>query len=248
MTDADDIDGLAAEYVLGSLSLEERRDVDARRRSDRALDAAVTAWERRLDTLGDFVPGVPPPAHLYEAIAVRLSEQPIDVSSLQRTIRRWRRAAIAASALAAVLAIVAVPVLRHPPASPTALIAVLQKSSAGYTADESADVKGPPAFVVTIDMHLNTISVTPVAARPVPKRSFALWLERPTAPPLPLGVVAPSEPTAVPWPLAEPGAPYPPAALLNATLRISLEPEGGVAATPSGPILFEGRLSPIGTP
>jgi anti-sigma-K factor RskA len=248
MTDADDIDGLAAEYVLGSLSLEERRDVEARRRSDRALDQAVTAWERRLDTLGDFVPGVEPPADLYEAIAVRLWGQPIDVSLLQRTNRRWRRVAIAAVALAAVLAVVAVPALRNPPASPTALIAVLQKSSAGHTADESADVKGPPAFVVTVDVRLKTISVTPVAARPVPKRSFALWLERPTAAPVPLGVVAPSEPTSVPWPLAEQGAPYQPAALLNATLRISLEPEGGVAATPSGPILFEGRLSPIAKP
>ena len=103
MTDAHDIDGLAAEYVLGSLSLEERRDVDARRRSDRALDEAVTAWERRLDTLGDFIPGVQPPAHLFEAIATRLWGQPIDVSLLQRTIRRWRRVAIAATALAAVL-------------------------------------------------------------------------------------------------------------------------------------------------
>ena len=246
MTDAEDIDGLAAEYALGSLSVEERRDVDARRRSDRALDEAVAAWKRRLDPLGDFVPGVQPPAHLFEAIATRLWGQPVDVSLLQRTIRRWRRAAIAASALAAVLAVVAVPVLRNPPASPTALIAVLQKSSAGHTADENADVKGPPAFVVTIDTHAKTIFVTPVAARPVPKRNFALWLERPAAMPVPLGVVAPTEPTAVPWPTAEKGAQYQPAALLNATLLISLEPEGGVAATPTGPVLFEGKLSPIG--
>jgi len=244
MTDADDIDGLAAEYVLGSLSLAERRDVDARRGSDRALDEAVAAWERRLDPLGDFIPGVEPPAHLFEAIAARLWGQPVDVPVLQRTIRRWRRTAIAASALAAVLAVVALPVLRNPPASPTALIAVLEKSSAGHTADENADVKGPPAFVVTVDMHRKTMSVTPVAARPVPKRSFALWLERPTAPPVPLGVVAPSEPTAVPWPTAEKGAPYQPAALLNATLLISLEPEGVAAATPTGPVLFAGRLSP----
>ena len=246
MTDAEDIDGLAAEYALGSLSVEERRDVDARRRSDRALDEAVAAWERRLDPLGDFVPGVQPPAHLFEAIATRLWGQPVDVSLLQRTVRRWRRVAIAASALAAVLAVVAVPVLRNPPASPTALIAVLQKSSAGHTADENPDVKGPPAFVVTIDTHAKTISVTPVAAHPVPKRSFALWLARPAAAPVPLGVVAPSEPTAVPWPTAEKGAQDQPAALLNATLLISLEPEGGVAATPTGPVLFEGKLSPIG--
>jgi len=245
MTDADDIDGLAAEYVLGSLSLEERRDVDARRRSDCALDEAVAAWERRLDPLGDFIPGVQPPAHLFEVIATRLWGQPIDVSLLQRTVRRWRRVAIAASALAAVLAALAVPALRNP-ASPTALIAVLQKSSAGHTADENADAKSPPAFVVTIDTHAKTISVTPVAARPVPKRSFALWLERPAAAPVPLGVVAPSEPTPVPWPTAEKGAQYQPAALLNATLLISLEPEGAVAATPTGPVLFEGKLAPIG--
>jgi anti-sigma-K factor RskA len=247
MTEADDIDGLAAEYVLGSLSLEERRDVDARRQSDRALDQAVAAWERRLDPLGDFVPGVQPPAQLFEAIAARLWGQPVDVPLLRRTIRHWRRVAIAASALAAVLAVVAVPVLRSPPA-PTALIAVLQKSSASHTADESADVKGPPAFVVTIDTQAKSISVTPVAAHPVPKRSYALWLERPAGAPVPLGVVQPSEPTAVPWPSTEKGAQYQPAALLNATLLISLEPEGGLAAMPTGPVLFAGKLSQIGKP
>ena len=68
--------------------------------------------------------------------------------------------------------------------------------------------------------------------------------EPPAATPVPLGVVAPTEPTAVPWPTAEKGAQYQPAALLNATLLISLEPEGGVAATPTGPVLFEGKLSP----
>jgi anti-sigma-K factor RskA len=41
---------------------------------------------------------------------------------------------------------------------------------------------------------------------------------------------------------------YQPAALLDANLLISLEPEGGVAATPTGPVLFEGKLSPIGKP
>jgi anti-sigma-K factor RskA len=244
MTDADDIDGLAAEYVLGSLSLEERRDVDARRRSDRALDEAVTAWERRLDALGDFVPGAQPPAQLFEAIARRLWAEPADVSTLQRTIRRWRRVAVAASALAAVLAVAALLVLRNLPASSSALLAVLQKSSAGSTADENADARGPPAFVVTINTRLKTISVRPVAARPVPKRSFTLWLEQPQASPVPLGVVAPSGPTAVPWPIEAQGGQFPPTQFLNANLLITLEPEGGVAPTPSGPILFAGRLSP----
>jgi anti-sigma-K factor RskA len=251
MTQEDDIDGLAGEYVLGSLSLEERRDVDARRGSDRVLDDAVAAWERRLGTLGDWVPGAQPPARVFDDVAMRIWGQghagrTAHVFALQHTIRRWRRAAITASALAAGLAVIVVLALHNYTATPTALVAVLEKSTAGHTADENADAKGPPAFVVTIDMTLKTILVTPVAARPVPRRSYELWLVQQNAtPPVPLGVIAPSGPTAVSWPTAAPT--NQPGAFLNATLAISLEPEGGsTPETSTGPILFEGKLSVIG--
>ena len=46
MTEEDDIDGLAAEYVLGSLSPTERAEVEARRGSDAALATAIEAWCR----------------------------------------------------------------------------------------------------------------------------------------------------------------------------------------------------------
>src|SRR5215472_1284458 len=72
MTEEEDIDGLAAEYVLGSLALAERRDVDARRAGDHALAAAIAAWEGRLAALGDLVPEEHPPAHLFEGIARRI--------------------------------------------------------------------------------------------------------------------------------------------------------------------------------
>jgi anti-sigma-K factor RskA len=255
MTEEDDIDALAAEYVLGSLSREERTGVDARRGSDRALDAAVAAWERRLAPLSDFIPGERPPAHVFEGIAMRIwgqphATRPANVLLLQHTTRRWRKVAIAAGALAAILAIVVVLLLQNLPTPPTALVAVLHKSSAGHTADENADAKGQPAFVVTIDMQAKTIQVTPVAARPVPRRSYELWLLQQQTPPLPLGVIAPSGPTAVAWPSAAQRAEqFQPRALRNATLAISLEPEGGPASSaPTGPLLFEGRLLPIGAP
>ena len=44
MTEEEDIDGLAAEYVLGSLGSAERAEVDARRRIDTSLAAAIEAW------------------------------------------------------------------------------------------------------------------------------------------------------------------------------------------------------------
>ena len=64
MTEDDDIDGLAAEYVLGSLDPAERRQVDARRQKDASLAAAVAAWERRLAPLGERGRDAVPPAHL----------------------------------------------------------------------------------------------------------------------------------------------------------------------------------------
>jgi anti-sigma-K factor RskA len=244
MTQEEDIEGLAAEYVLGSLSPTERSDVNARRGGDRTLDAAIAAWERRLDPLGDDIPGEQPPAHLFEGIARRIRgpDGRPNVSQ-QHTIRRWRRTAAAASLLAAVLAIVVV-VLQSFPGSPTALVAVLQRSAAGQTADESADGKGAPAFVVAVDLKLKSILVTPVAARPVPKRSYELWLLEPKTSPRALGIIAPAAATPVPWPADPTHKQVPPEAFRHATLAISLEPEGGATTpTPSGPILYEGRLA-----
>ena len=244
MTQEDDIDGLAGEYVLGSLSADERRDVAMRRAHDRALDDAVAAWERRLAGLADYVPGAHPPAQALDAIAMRIWGQASPRAAPRHTIRRWRWATIAVGTLAAVLAIIVLAV-QHLPGSPTTLVAVLEKSAAGHTADENADAKGPPAFVVTIDTKEKSIMVTPVSARPVAKRSYQLWLVAKAQPLLPLGVLAPSGPTTVPWPLAgQSQEQFDARALLGATLAVSLEPEGSFPdKAPTGPILFEGRLS-----
>ena len=51
MTDDQDIDALAAEYVLGSLDPAERIAVNERRRYERDLSEAIAGWERRLAAL-----------------------------------------------------------------------------------------------------------------------------------------------------------------------------------------------------
>ena len=61
MTEEDDIDGLAGEYVLGSLDAAERRQVDVRLQTDASLAAAIAAWERDLAPLSDQGQGVTPP-------------------------------------------------------------------------------------------------------------------------------------------------------------------------------------------
>jgi anti-sigma factor RsiW len=110
MTEEDDIDGLAAEYVLGSLDAGERRQVDARRATDRALADAVAAWERRLGPLADRVPGIDPPSGLFDGILSRISQEAAraggrTVAALPRASgRRWRMT-VGAGALAACLAL-----------------------------------------------------------------------------------------------------------------------------------------------
>ena len=114
MTEDDDIDGLAAEYVLGSLDPAERRQVDARRKTDASLAAALVAWERRLGPLSDRGRDVAPPAHLFDGILSRISGQAAqsagtaDVVPLRRASGRRLHLAAGAGALAACLALAVV--------------------------------------------------------------------------------------------------------------------------------------------
>ena len=79
-------DGLAAEYVLGTLDASERSLVDARRKTDASLSASIEAWQRRLAPLSDRMPGVAPPSHLLDGILSRISTLG---APHQRAWRRW---------------------------------------------------------------------------------------------------------------------------------------------------------------
>src|SRR5579863_5812954 len=54
-------DTLAAEYVLGTLSAEEREHAEALLSFDPGFEAAVRQWERRLGELNVMVEAVEPP-------------------------------------------------------------------------------------------------------------------------------------------------------------------------------------------
>jgi hypothetical protein len=114
MPEEDDIDGLAAEYVLGSLDVAERRQVDARRQTDASLAAAIVAWERRLAPLSARGHDMAPPAHLFDGILARISSEAAQLTGAADVVpwrrapgRRWALTA-GASALAACLALAVV--------------------------------------------------------------------------------------------------------------------------------------------
>ena len=64
----EDQEALAAEYVLGTLSAEEREHAEALRSFDREFDAAVKQWERRLGELNVMVEAVEPPKDVWGKI------------------------------------------------------------------------------------------------------------------------------------------------------------------------------------
>jgi anti-sigma-K factor RskA len=72
MSAPDETDLRAAEYVLGTLSADERAAYRHERAASPALRAAERAWEARLAPLSDAVPAVVPPPGAWEGIAARL--------------------------------------------------------------------------------------------------------------------------------------------------------------------------------
>jgi anti-sigma-K factor RskA len=237
MVDDDDIDGLAAEYVLGSLDAGERKKIAARRTIDAALDIAINAWEARLEPLSDLLPGIAPPPRLFSDIENKLFEpqklRPVARARVRS--RRWPALAAGASALAACLVLALFWFAPNSTASPARLYAELQRSIDAANGTPTV----PLGFVVHFDLRASTMLVNPLAVPPGSRRDYQLWLiPAGSSSPISLGVIQLAEPTTSPW-----LATYPPNDLVHATLAVSLEPPGGSPnGTLTGPTVFIGAL------
>jgi anti-sigma-K factor RskA len=229
MNDREDIDGLAAEYVLGTLDASERTAVAARRQREDDLDAAIAAWERRLSPLAEAVPPLEPPAGLFTSIEARLanangqSTGPGLIVELQQRVRRWRNLAAAASAVAACLLVVIGVREMVRPQVPSSYVAVFQKD----------DVS--PAFLLSVDLATRTLSIRTVAAERQPGKSYQLWIatEQSGGVPQSLGLIEDRSDITRTVLNA-----YDPAVVQKATFGVSLEPAGGSpTGRPTGPAL-----------
>jgi anti-sigma-K factor RskA len=243
MMDGEDIDALAAEYVLGTLDASERATVAARRQREPVLDIAIVAWERRLAPLHDLVPPVQPPASVWAGIDARLNKGSGDASpmaadgsnvvSLQRRLTAWKRAALAASALAASLLITIGVRETTRTTTPRSFVAVFQKDDA------------LPSFLLSIDLETRQLTIKPVSADTPAGKSYQLWIaaapmgEPPATKPRSLGVLETRGLTTKAALSA-----YDKAVVENATFGVSLEPAGGSpTGQPTGPV-FHAKLIP----
>jgi anti-sigma-K factor RskA len=234
MSELDDIDGLAAEYVLGTLSREERISVAERRAADKALDQAILAWERRLGPLVETVSPVAPSANLYSKIRAQigLAQHVVSLKAreqqLARRAARWRNAFVGASALAAC----AVGILGYRELTGVGearqYVAVLDRG------DEK------PAFLLTVDTRTKMCVITAVNPPAQADKTYQVWMVSDEMPkPKSLGMVnKPGEMQMMPMQSGPEMDLF-----MNASFAVSVEPMGGSpTGQPTGPVMFTGKL------
>jgi anti-sigma-K factor RskA len=68
----EDQETLAAEYVLGTLSAEEREHAEALRSFDAKFETSVRQWERRLGELNVMVEAIEPPPAVWEKVKAQV--------------------------------------------------------------------------------------------------------------------------------------------------------------------------------
>ena len=231
MSDDDTIDPadrgklVAAEYVLGVLGAEERREVERRLLHEPALAAEVAFWEERIGVLADAVAPVAPPQHTWSQIEAAIaSPQAAQPASLWQNLAFWRGFGIASATLAAA-SIAALVYIGLIPATRAPLMATLAGSS------------GQPNVVAAVTG--NDLLVVPAALLTNDPRAVELWLILPNQRPHSLGLIHPGQAMrlTIPPDLADRLTP-------DAALAISLEPPGGSpTGQPTGPVIASGRLT-----
>ena len=240
MTDQDDIDALAGEYVVGTLRLSERQALDARRLRDPNLARAIEAWERRLSPILTSVAPVAPPTELFGRIEADIARRGpggakapaplMNVVTLQRSVTRWRWATAATTALAASLGLFAVFRDALLPPQPQSFVAAFVKND---------DL---PQFMLTIDLASRELTIRPVGAEKLQGRTYQLWIASDRLGPSPqsLGVLDDGS-----TPLQRKSlSTYDPNLLQTATFGVSIEQAGGSASGRPSPGALHAKLVP----
>jgi anti-sigma-K factor RskA len=221
------LEELAGEFVLGTLTAAERLEAQTLVSQNRDFAAAVDLWTERLSPLLLAIPAVAPPRQLRERIlaSIGASSASGNVVDLTRRLAFWRGVSLAASAIAAALALFIL-LKPAPELAPGNYVAVLQPEGPG------------PAFVAAIDLKDGTISVKRLGAEAETGKSYELWaVGGGRAAPQSLGVIDAS----LKIPTGQLGK-IDPATLGETVFAISLEPQGGSPTGTPTTVLYTGKL------
>ena len=229
----DDI--VAAEYVLGVLPADERRQASLRIEAEQAFARLVDRWESHFSPLGAGYAEMEAPAEvkikvdrrLFGADTAPVGQSPA-VPGLVPSLGFWRGLAIAA--LAALALYVALPVLNPPVEAPhERLVAAL--------AADGSDVR----YIAIYDERTHDIGLSRQAGEPVQGSDFELWVIEGGQAPVSLGVIPAGASARMPV-----GEALRARMISGAVVAISVEPDGGsTTGAPTGPVVAAGDLKQI---
>ncbi|WP_251977056.1 anti-sigma factor [Salinicola avicenniae] len=222
LSDPDERDLAAGEYVLGTLEAPQRAEFEALLAVSPDLQASVDAWREHLQLLNQQLTPVSPPQRLWPEIAQRLG---LRTGLLQR-LGFWRTISGVATAAALALAVMAL-APREPAMMPGEYVFVINQPN------------GQPAWILNATLN-GKMMVQAVAPGPMPVgKGGELWMME-NGTPVSLGML----------PTQGQATMQLPAKMLNlmktADFAVSMEPSAGApGGKPSGPVIDEGKLVQI---
>lgn len=218
----------AAEYVLGTLSGDQRRDIERRVQDDPALRLAVQQWEEHLLPLTALAEPLAPSDRLWRRIersaAAKASAAPTRKQLLWHSLALWRALTGASLAATAVLAVTLSTRAVAPTGAPQFMVVLVgpQDKAPGYVVQASAT---------------HAVTLVPLGAAVVPTdRTLQFWTKANSwRGPVSLGLVKPGQTITIPLdalPNVQP----------DQLFELTLEPAGGSPLNrPTGPVQFIGR-------
>jgi anti-sigma-K factor RskA len=227
-------DMLAAEYVLGAISADERQHASRRIEAEPLFARLVDQWEVRLSPLASAYAEAAPPASLKAALDRRLfgsavaDERQTGRSrlALWTNLAFWRT--LAAAGLAGLAVYVAIPLINPPTVQPPLV------ASLGST---DSDVK----YLVVYDANRHEVGLSHLSGGHASGKDFELWLIEGSNAPVPMGLVPAGQAVRVP---VSPSVGN--KITQGDVLAISIEPTGGSpTGQPTGPVVATGDLKSV---
>ncbi|URK88728.1 anti-sigma factor [Rhizobium sp. RCAM05350] len=220
---------IAGEYVLGVLSADDRRKVEARMVLDGAFAAMVNHWQSNLTSFNDAYEPIAPPPQVLVAVERRLfAEQArpvVAAGGLWNSLALWR-----VLTLASVAGLVTVVTFSSGMLTPVSQTKPL-------VAELTGDVSTTINLLAQYDASNGALKITPVAAKQAEAKSLELWLIEGDNPAKSLGIL----------PQTGEGEIIIPPELRSkfgegVTLAVSVEPFGGSpTGTATGPVVAVGK-------
>lgn len=228
---ADEPDQDAGEFVLGTLSAEERRAFLGRLAREPALAGEVLEWQQRLAPLALALGDVPPPTELWPRIERSIGGQ----AANDNRAGPWRAAALVASLVALVLAAVVTQRSLVPPPVPVPAPApIVAQSGPAMLAALSPGGETPGLFI-RYDRTGDRVTLIPIGLTPDQAHSLEVWLIKGKAAPKPMWLLDPRQPMEKHDARGQVSA--------DVVFAVSREPVGGSpTGKPTGPILMTGAL------